>query len=123
MHKNVLVDDLVHISHLLEAEEKGLLLRLPCKIGDTVYLKAYCDCVYVKSEYGAITCPFEDECECEECKDTNERLFKTTVETIFNKGYGWYFTAKHMCVDIPMRDIGRYAFLTEEEAKESEENT
>lgn len=31
------VDDLVHISALLYAEEQGLLLRLPCKVGDAVY--------------------------------------------------------------------------------------
>ena len=31
------IDDLTHISDLLDAEEQGLLLRLPCKVGDDVY--------------------------------------------------------------------------------------
>ena len=31
------IDDLTHISDLLDAEEQGLLLRLPCKVGDAVY--------------------------------------------------------------------------------------
>lgn len=31
------VDDLTHIANLLEREEQGLLLRLPCKVGETVY--------------------------------------------------------------------------------------
>jgi hypothetical protein len=34
---NVDINDLVHISALLEAEEQGWLFRLPCKIGDVVY--------------------------------------------------------------------------------------
>lgn len=37
LHSEVLVDDLEHIDHLIKAEEKGLLLKLPCKIGDFVY--------------------------------------------------------------------------------------
>jgi hypothetical protein len=31
------VEDLVHIQSLIDAEEQGLLLRLPCKVGDYVY--------------------------------------------------------------------------------------
>ena len=31
------IDDLTHISDLLDAEEQGLLLRLPCKVGDKIY--------------------------------------------------------------------------------------
>ena len=36
-HSKVLVDDLEHIDHLIRAEEQGLLLKLPCKVGDYVY--------------------------------------------------------------------------------------
>ena len=32
------VDDLKHIQNLIDAEEQGLLLLLPCKVGDTVYV-------------------------------------------------------------------------------------
>lgn len=31
------VDDLKHIQNLIDAEEQGLLLRLPCKPGDTFW--------------------------------------------------------------------------------------
>ena len=31
------VDDMKHIQNLIDAEEQGLLLRLPCKVGDTVW--------------------------------------------------------------------------------------
>ncbi len=32
-----LIDDLKHIQDLIDAEEQGLLLKLPCKVGNTVY--------------------------------------------------------------------------------------
>lgn len=35
------VEDLVHIQSLIDAEEQGLLLRLPCKVGDIVYSTKY----------------------------------------------------------------------------------
>ena len=34
---NVSIEDLKHIQDLIDAEEQGLLLRLPCNVGDTVY--------------------------------------------------------------------------------------
>ena len=34
---NASVEDLKHIQDLIDAEEQGLLLRLPCKVGDVVY--------------------------------------------------------------------------------------
>lgn len=36
MH-GVSVDDMKHIQNLIDAEEQGLLLKLPCKVGDTVW--------------------------------------------------------------------------------------
>lgn len=37
MH-GVEVDDLKHIQDLIDAEEQGLIIHLPCKVGATVYL-------------------------------------------------------------------------------------
>ena len=34
---NVDINDLKHIQDLLDAEEQGLLLKLPCKVGDEVW--------------------------------------------------------------------------------------
>lgn len=34
----VKVDDLKHIQNLIDKEEQGLLIELPCKVGDTLYL-------------------------------------------------------------------------------------
>ncbi len=37
-HKpNVKADDMKHIQKLIDLEEQDLLLKLPCKVGDTVY--------------------------------------------------------------------------------------
>lgn len=34
---NVSVEDLKHIQDLIDAEEQGLLVKLPCKVGDALY--------------------------------------------------------------------------------------
>ena len=41
---NVSVDDLKHIQNLIDAEEQGLLVKLPCNVGDTVYIIRKCSC-------------------------------------------------------------------------------
>ena len=73
-----------------ELEEQGLLIRLPCKVGDTVYVIANCGHVNKKLDgtlydlnggYGTATgyyCPYEDCCphDCDEftcCEDYAEK--------------------------------------------------
>ncbi len=49
-----------------DAEEQGLLLRLPCKVGDTVYTLDYiyeCDCDYECVEFDAYKCEEDVPCE------------------------------------------------------------
>lgn len=85
-----------------DLEEQGLLLRLPCKVGDTVYeIKDYLDCEY------NYNCPLgyaEGKYNCEKgyyCNHKYKRFF--TNETPF---------------DIKMIDkIGKTVFLTREEAE------
>ena len=49
-----------------QAEEQGLLLRLPCKVGDTVYyLERFCG--------GAMDCPSGP---CEDCPDHEFDIFE-----------------------------------------------
>ena len=97
------------------------LTVFPCKVGDTVYLKACCECVLTSMDRttGAIECPFECDCEYEECSNDNERIFKTAVASIYNNGQGWYITVKDLDIDIPLRDIGKYVFLTREAAEQA----
>ena len=46
------VDDLKHIQNLIDAEEQGLLLRLPCKVGTKVYYVQKCQAPYCKKCFG-----------------------------------------------------------------------
>lgn len=104
-----------------QAEEQGLILRLPCKVGSTVYVKATCECVCMSKDFetGVSECPFEDDCPFEECEDGNERIFKTSVMSIWNNGNGWYFNVRGLYADIAFRDIGTSVFLTREEAEQA----
>ena len=47
------VDDIKHVQDLIDAEEQGLLLRLPCKVGDRVYL------LYKKECYEYVVAGFQ----------------------------------------------------------------
>ena len=74
-----------------EAEEHGLLVRLPCKVGDTVYkITRFCS-------GGIRDCGYSYECsECPEYKPFIEYIeFKITI----------------------LKDIGKNVFLTREEAE------
>lgn len=72
-----------------DAEEQGLLIRLPCKVGDAVYyLERFCG--------GAMDCPSGP---CEDCSD-----YKIEI----NEG-------KFMLSNI--YDLGKTVFLTEAEAE------
>ncbi|MBO5208049.1 MAG: hypothetical protein J6B68_01755 [Lachnospiraceae bacterium] len=93
----------------------------PCRVGDTVYLRAFC--AYVIAHYDRETntseCPFEDDCEFEECSNCNERLFKTTIDGIFNNGHGWYMSLAGLSMEIPVANIGKTVFLTQAEGEEA----
>lgn len=77
MRKNIDINDLVHISALLEAEEKGLLLKLPCKVGDTVYgIQIDYNIKIDKLEYSIE----EEKFEIEKCRYFGEYVFLTKEE-------------------------------------------
>lgn len=119
--KGVLVDDLEHIYQLLCQEEQGLLIELPCKVGDTVHLWSCCDYVCTSKDWetGLAECPFENDCEFEECEEGSERLFKTSIDSIWNNGQGWYFSVRGLHLEILIGAFGKTVFLTESEAEEA----
>ena len=83
------VDDLVHIQGLLEAEEKGLLIKLPFKIGDTLY--------------------YIDDYEIYHDKVNSFDVRKVNGEHTFCVGYmDWIYD-----------DFGKTVFLTKKEAEEA----
>lgn len=108
------------LKHYHELEKQGNLFELPCKIGDTVYVRALCECVITEydRETGSSDCPFEDDCEFEECISGTERLFETIITGIFNNGHGWYCALKGLCIEVSILDFGRTVFHTKEEAKQ-----
>ena len=79
-----------------DADEQGLLLRLPCKVGDTVYVKmaSYCDIQYAEAEVRDFT-------------------------HFTSCGFCAVITSKHFDKqNIPFSEIGKTVFLTKAEAEQ-----
>ncbi len=114
-------------------EEQGKLLKLPCAVGDTVYVLAECENIPAQLDgtlYGAngepgtatgYYCPYEDNCpfddenfeDCEKCKEKTA-VFEDTVCFISVDESGVCVTTNNCAVHGP---IGEYIFLTRQEAK------
>ena len=79
-----------------DADEQGVLLRLPCKVGDTVYVKmaSYCDIQYAEAEVRDFT-------------------------HFTSCGFCAVITSKHFDKqNIPFSEIGKAVFLTQAEAEQ-----
>lgn len=87
----------------------------PCKVGDKVSVRALCECVLTTPCYEECRniCPFEDDCECDDCDNANERIFDTEVSAIFNNGNGWYIEFRHLLPQARFADIGTSFFIGE----------
>ena len=98
----------------------------PCKVGDKVAVRACCECVATIPDNDECRniCPFEDDCECDACDNANERIFNTEISSIFNDGFGWKITFKHLSlIEANFNDIGTSFFVgenAEQQAKEYE---
>ena len=79
-----------------DAEEQGLLVRLPCKVGDTVYtLERFCD--------GMIG-DCDSNVPCEHCDDYKQELIERRISSVLQ------------AVSI-IEALGTTVFLTREEAE------
>ena len=78
-----------------DLEEQGLLLRLPCKVGDTVYIKmaSYCDIKYAEAEVR----DFTHFTSCGFCVVITSKYFDKQ--------------------NIPFSEFGKTVFLTQAEAE------
>ena len=96
-------------------KDKSRYIEPPCKVGDKVAVRAMCECVITTPCYEECRhiCPFENDCECEECSSLNERIFDTTVSGIFNNGQGWYIEFKDLIPFARFADIGTSFFVGE----------
>ena len=89
-----------------DAEEQGMLIRLPCKVGETVY-EICNDCTYScmgEEEYENCTeWEYEDCTECPHSKmNIHEQVFVTVEIIVYN-----------------MDKFGKTVFLTREEAEKA----
>ena len=87
-----------------ELEEQGLLLRLPCKVGEKVY------CIYERytkcSEYGQVFEEYSCQgCECLEC-DSHKELYVQS-----QKAYSLDWIVSNL------KRFGKTVFLTKSEAE------
>ena len=105
------VDDLKHIQDLIDAEEQGLLLRLPCKMGDTVYVLEPCHCYNKYKE--------NQNCNHAKTKATKyievvrlPRKYDSRCNTYCVKLYERPFKIDYLS------KIGKTVFLTKEEAEQ-----
>ena len=88
-----------------DLEEQGLLLRLPCKVGDTVYCiyKRYTKCSENEQEFDEYSC---QGCECLEC-DSHKELYVQS-----QKAYSLDWIVSNL------KRFGKTVFLTKEEAEQ-----
>lgn len=86
-------------------EEQGLLLRLPCKVGDTVYCvyERYTKCSENEQEFDEYSC---QGCECLEC-DSHKELYVQS-----QKAYSLDWIIPNL------KRFGKTVFLTKAEAEQ-----
>ena len=87
-----------------QLEEQGLLLHLPCKVGDTVYCiyERYTKCSENEQEFDEYSC---QGCECLEC-DSHKELYVQS-----QKAYSLDWIVSNL------KRFGKTVFLTQEEAE------
>lgn len=86
-------------------EEQGLLLRLPCKVGGTVYCiyERYTKCSENEQEFDEYSC---QGCECLEC-DSHKEFYVQS-----QKAYSLDWIVSNL------KRFGKTVFLTQEEAEQ-----
>ena len=117
-------------------EEQGRLIKLPCKVGDTVYAICTCEAVVTVLDgtlygsnggFGTATgyyCPYElsDKCphidadDCDECKNI-EAVFEDTIDYINITEYETIIGLHNTNLCVTIDEIGKTVFLTKSEAE------
>lgn len=93
-----------------DLEDNGLLLRLPCKVGDTVYCiyERYTKCSENKQEFDEYSC---QGCECLEC-DSHKELY---VQSQKAYSLDW--------IVLNLERFGKTVFITQAEAEQKLKET
>ena len=134
----LLHDVLEKLAEYKNLEEQGLLLRLPCKVGSTVYAICTCEAVGTVLDgtlygsnggFGTATgyyCPYElsDKCphidadDCDECKNI-EAVFEDTIDYINITEYETIIGLHNTNLCVTIDEIGKTVFLTQSEAEQN----
>lgn len=118
----------------LDAEQAGLLIELPCKVGDTVYIIEKCENIDSQLDgtlwnsdgsHGTATgyyCPYEDCCphDTDDCKMVRDKyaIFKDTVKEIYIYEEDMLILFEN-CYGRYIKNFGKTVFLTREEAEKA----
>ena len=131
-----LAEWLIQLKEYQSLEEQGRLIKLPCKVGDTVYAICTCEAVDTVLDgtlygsnggFGTATgyyCPYElsDKCphidadDCDECKNI-EAVFEDTVDYINITEYETIIGLHNTNLCVTIDEIGKTVFLTKSEAE------
>jgi len=106
------VKDLLELVQYRKLEEQGLLIKLPCKVGDTVYVNKNC----LNDWYCFLESKRYTRCEVIGVKKTKKQTLlnlKPLIERTANTRYHVFF---------PFSAIGKTVFLTREEAEKTLED-
>lgn len=104
-----IIDALIRLAEYEDAEEQGLLVRLPCKLGDTVYRV-----IRGKKGRGHIA----------PATVSGLHLGDTTRNRRYQKEYEYLVLRVDggFCAHVNKKDIGKTVFLTREEAEKALED-
>lgn len=86
-----------------DLEEQGRLIKLPCKVGDTVYciFNRYTKCTFNNEEF--------DECSCQGCEYECDSKKENYVQDMRAYSLDWIVTN--------LKNFGKTVFLTKSEAE------
>lgn len=86
-----------------DLEEQGRLIKLPCKVGDTVYciFNRYTKCTFNNEEF--------DECSCQGCEYECDSKKEKYVQDMRTYSLDWIVTN--------LKNFGKTVFLTKSEAE------
>jgi hypothetical protein len=102
----------------------GKLVRLPVAIGETVFVVSRCEYIQKRcdNDYftgtGAIECPYDSQCESDECRDDNRRAFETNVRAAYvDEDGGVECFVDDLSIGVKLSDVGKMVFYTKAEAE------
>ena len=78
----------------------------PIKVGDEVVVKITCEVIEKEPWFSPYDCPFKTDCKNGFCFPFNECEVTTTVESIFDRGYGWRIIFAGLVVEASFVDFG-----------------